>query len=92
MNIWTIILSIAAVCGGISGICVFLHKIYTVVKKFDKKIESVETLKEQVQNRKEENVVIIKTLFAVTDGLTQLGANGPVTKARDELRDYVIKN
>jgi hypothetical protein len=75
------ILAVAGVCTGLTVIGGFFYAIH----KFVKKIETIDSIKK-------ENVVIIKTLFAVTDGLHQLGCNGPVTKARDELRDYVIRN
>jgi hypothetical protein len=44
------------------------------------------------RERKRENVLIIKTLFALTKGMEQLGANGPVTEARKNLENFVIEN
>lgn len=80
-----ILLSISAIIGAITAISVFVRKLYTIVKRFDKKLETVDNLKQ-------ENVLIIKSTFAICDGLHQLGCNGPVSKAKEELQDYIIKN
>jgi hypothetical protein len=66
-------------CAGTTGgAFYFIHKII-------KKIETIDKLES-------ENVLLIKSTFAICDGLSQLGCNGPVTKAKEELQDYIIKN
>lgn len=80
----TIIL-IAGVITAFTVIGKFLKNVYKSISKMEKNIETVGTVKE-------EQFFIVKTLLAVCDGLGQLGANGPVTKAKEELQEYVIKH
>lgn len=80
----TIIL-IAGVITAVTVIGTFLKKVYKIISKMEKNIGTVSTVKE-------EQFFIVKTLLAVCDGLGQLGANGPVTKAKEDLQDYIIKH
>ncbi len=81
----TTILTVAGILTAITAISAFLCKLYKAIKKIDKRIETVDGLKE-------EHFFVVKTLLAVCDGLGQLGANGPVTKAKEELQEYVIRH
>lgn len=65
-----------------SGIVIFLYKLAFRFKQVE---DSVKLLKH-------ENVLLIKASFAICDGLHQKGCNGPVTKAREELEQYIIEN
>jgi hypothetical protein len=76
-----VIVSISGLLTIVSG---FFFTLYKILKKFD-------TVEESSKCRKEENVIIINSVFAICDGLTQLGANGPVTKAKESLQEYIIK-
>jgi hypothetical protein len=74
-----------AIVGGILGIAgvvgALLRKLF---KKFDR-------IEKSVEYRKEESILIIKSIFGICAGLTQLGANGPVTEAKAALQEYIIK-
>lgn len=75
------IIGLASIAGAIGTLIGALYALYKIMKKF----ETIDALKK-------ENTLIIKSVFAICDGLKQLGANGAVSKARDELQDYIIKN
>jgi hypothetical protein len=62
----------------------FFITVYKLIKKIDRTITTVDELKQ-------EQFYVVKSIFVIMDGLGQLGANGPVTKAKEELRDYIIK-
>ena len=60
----------------------------------DKKIEAIEE-KTEIQNKemqesKEERLILLKGLLACLEGLKQGGANGPVTRAIAEINDYLL--
>jgi len=76
------------IIGGIIGIITFaggfLLAIYKIMNRFG-------NLEESNKCRKQENVILINAVFAICDGLTQIGANGPVTKMKDSLQEYIVK-
>jgi hypothetical protein len=76
-----VIITVASVVGALTVIGGFFYGIHKILKKF-----------EMIEGLKQENGLMIKSIFAICDGLHQLGANGIVTKTRDELQDYIIKN
>jgi hypothetical protein len=59
--------------------------LYKKVKKFDSRNGKIDRLDD-------ENGLIIRSMFAVCDGLKQLKCNGEVTKTHKELQEYLIKS
>ena len=53
-----------------------------------RRMERTETL---ARSNDEAIKLIMKAQFACLDGLHQLGCNGEVTKARNDLKEYVIE-
>jgi len=74
--------------GGIMGIVITLSGVLFALYKIIKRFENIE---ESSKHRKEENIVLIKATLAICDGLGQLGANGPVTKCKCDLQEYLIE-
>jgi hypothetical protein len=81
------LLATGTVVVALSGIFLFIKNIFKAFKKIEAKIEKIDT----VDYLKTENKMLVRTSFAICDGLIQLGANGPVTKCRDDLREYLIQ-
>lgn len=76
------ILTIGAVLSAvllIGGTAIKIIKWFDKQKKQDSDIKSI----------KEEDAMICYCLFAVLDGLKQLGANGNVTEAHEKLQKYL---
>ncbi len=59
----------------------------TAVRWFDKQRKQ----DEEIDKIKRENMLIVYALSACLDGLTQLGANHTVTKAKQQLDEYIIE-
>jgi hypothetical protein len=78
------VLAVSTVVASITTICGFLFSLYKIFRRF-------ESLEDSNKCRKKENVILIRSTFAMLDGLHQLGANGEVTKARQELQDYIVQ-
>lgn len=52
----------------------------------------IEDMHRATEQRKKENEVILRGVLASLDGLTQIGANGEVTRAKKELEEFLIRN
>lgn len=104
MNIDSITLGqVAVAIGIISGISGFFIGIYrwyqkAIVNRFTAIESDVKDIKKtqleqdkDIKDSKEEMLLIIKAQLACLEGLKQGGANGPVTKAIDEINQYLIK-
>ena len=52
--------------------------------------ERIEKVEKDIKGMKKEQVVQTKCLLAIMDGLKQLGCNGTVTEAKNELSDYLL--
>ena len=70
---------LAAVLGG------FVFWLHKIVARFEK-------LEVQAARRRTDSEIMLKGLYACLDGLHQQGANGHVTKTREELNDYILQN
>ena len=57
-----------------------------------KLIRSLDDMKRSGEHRKQENILLIEGMFAVLDGLKQVGANGKVTEMREKIEKYVIEH
>lgn len=66
----------------------------TIVQQREKLEElerCVEKMKQSSALRRDENTLIIKSLYALTSGLKQLGCNGEVEDAHKELQEFVLE-
>lgn len=63
--------------------------ILTFVLKVHKWYLRQEQQDRELKRIKDENMLICEALAACLNGLNQLGANGPVTKAREKLENYL---
>lgn len=59
--------------------------------KLDKMEGYLEHMRKEGAKRKEENTLIIKSLYAIMDGMKQLNCNGPVSEAHGELQDHILE-
>lgn len=75
--------TIVSVCAGLISITTVLIALYKITRFFD-------GIKDSDRARKAENGIIIRAVFASLNGLIQLGADGDVTKSRDDLSDYLV--
>lgn len=88
------------IIGGISGFFIGIYKWYqkAIVSRFSIIESDIKEMKKtqleqdkDIKDSKEEMLLIIKAQLACLEGLKQGGANGPVTKAIDEINQYLIK-
>lgn len=63
-----------------------------VLWKTYKATRLIEDMHRATEQRKKENEVIIRGVLASLDGLTQIGCNGEVTRAKKEIEEFLIKN
>lgn len=80
-NLFRDILSVVVLLGAALGV---IRGAYKCVRAFEK-------LREHAEDRKQESVLIIRGLMAALNGLEQLGANGPVTEAKQKIEFYVVE-
>ena len=82
-----------------SGFVVAIFKFYksNFSDRFNNLDERVSTLEERVGQQEdemkesvEERLMLLRGLLACLEGLQQGGANGPVTKAIGEIKEYLI--
>lgn len=65
-----------------------------ILKLEKENLEIKEILKSQeaeMEDSKEERLILLRGLLACLDGLKQGGANGIVTKTHDEINKYLLK-
>lgn len=79
--------TIIAIGAVISAVLLICSTVMRIVKWFERQRKQ----DQDIQDIKEEDAMLCYCLFAVLDGLKQLGANGNVTKAHDELQKYLNK-
>lgn len=87
--------STAAVVGAVmtigTPIVILSRAILKMLKKIDCNSNDVTTLKADVKESKEERQIMLKALLACLEGLHEQGCNGPVTRAIDEIKDYMMR-
>lgn len=66
--------------------------LYKPIKGIYKIARAIEDMQKNGQERRRENVLLIRGVLAALTGLEQLKCNGPVTEAREELQRYVIEH
>ena len=83
---------ITAIGAGIA----FLYKFFRWIERHKERDEELIRIKEdqdeELKHIKAEQCMICFALFATLDGLKQLGANGNVTEAYNELEKYLNKS
>ena len=101
LDINVIIQSTATLIGAFGVIIAFIKSVEKWINRPNKNKEELEKLKTETEQRfdkveknikgmKKEQIVQTKCLLAIMDGLKQLGCNGEVTKARNDLSDYLL--
>lgn len=81
MDVGTVV-SILSIAGTILAIAVYVANLAFRFRKLEK----------QSEHRKEDSKIMLRSLLACLDGLQQQGANGAVTKAKEELSDYICNS
>lgn len=93
---------IVGVIGALTVLVGFFFSIYKFIKKvvldkIDKNKSDIEELKREVgilkrelQDSKEERLILLKGQLACLKGLKEQGCNGPVTQAINDIENYII--
>lgn len=94
---------IAGAVGTLSILAGFFFSIYKFIKKVAlDKIDNnsheigllkdeMERLKSEVQDSKEERLILLKGQLACLKGLKEQGCNGPVSQGIKDIEEYIIK-
>lgn len=82
-TVFSYIVQISAVA---TALGVLFGAVISAVRWFDRQKKQ----DDEINKIKRENMLIVYALSACLDGLTQLGANHSVTKAKDQLDEYII--
>ena len=87
--------TITVLGGFFLGIYKFIKKV--VLDKIDKNTQDIKDLQEEVgllksevQDSKEERLILLKGQLACLKGLKEQGCNGPVTQGIKDIEDYLI--
>ncbi len=93
---------IVSTIGTIGVLASFFFAIYKFIKKvvldkidnntadITKLKKEIDRLKSDVQDSKEERLILLKGQLACLKGLKEQGCNGPVTQAINDIEDYII--
>ncbi len=93
---------IVSAMGSITAIAVFFIAIFKwykshITDKFNEIDKEINILKEAVKSQgeditesKEERLILLKGQLACLQGLKEQGCNGPVTKAINEINEYLL--
>jgi len=93
---------IVGAIGTISVLASFFFAIYKFIKKvvldkidnntadIKRLKKEIDRLKSDVQDSKEERLILLKGQLACLKGLKEQGCNGPVTQAINDIEDYII--
>ena len=99
-------ITISQIVGAIGTLTIlasFFFGIYKFIKKvvldkiennrvdIEKLKEEIKCLKSEVQDSKEERLILLKGQLACLKGLKEQGCNGPVTKAIGDIEEYLMK-
>lgn len=88
---------------GITAIIKFVQLIYDLIKKgtLDKINQNTEDIKElknevgylksEVQDSKEERLILVNGILACLKGLKEKGCNGPVTEGINQIENYLMR-
>jgi hypothetical protein len=78
-NVENIIMFLTAL-SMVGGVFLFL---YRIARRIEKATGRIEVHRDDIK-------ILMRSEFTCLDGLTQLGANGEVTKMKQEMKDYLI--
>lgn len=81
----TTIIQTAALVGAFGTLGALLYKVFQWIERQKKQDEEIVAIKE-------EQCILCYGLLATLDGLKQLGANGNVTKAHEQLEKHLNKS
>lgn len=94
---------ILGIIAGVTAIIKFIQLIYELVKKSTldkisqnaKDISELKTevglLKSEMQDSKEERLILVNGVLACLKGLKEQGCNGPVTEGINQIEEYLMK-
>lgn len=84
-----VIIEIAALVAAVVALVKTFRSINKWYDKQEQQSEDIAGLHEEICNVKKENRLLVKAMYASLDGLSQLGANHTVPKAKEELENYI---
>lgn len=91
-----VIIKVGALITAIGTGIALLYKFFRWIERHKERDEELKNIKaeqdEELKHIKSEQCLICFALFATLDGLKQLGANGNVTEAYNELEKYLNKS
>ena len=94
---------ILGIIAGVTAVIKFIQLIYELVKKStldrisqnSKDIQEIKAevgwLKREMQDDKEERIIILQGLLACLKGLQEQGCDGAVTKSISQIEEYLMK-
>ena len=85
----SIIISTASLMTAIGIIIGCLRAAFKQTDKWNGYDEQIKNIEEQIQGLRDEQLMQTHVLWATLEGLHQLGCNGEVTQARNELNEYL---
>lgn len=74
-----------------ASVCSAIGVILGIVVWFVKKVQKWNDYGKSIDNLQKEQYLQIKTMYAILDGLHQLGCNGKTTEASQELQNYLTR-
>lgn len=80
--------SLLTAAGVIFGV---IKPLITALKKWNGYDQQITDISNEIQTLRTEQYVQTRVMLATLDGLHQLGCNGKVTEATEELNDYLNK-
>lgn len=80
--------SLLTAAGVIFGV---IKPLITALKKWNGYDQQITDISNDIQTLRTEQYVQTRVMLATLDGLHQLGCNGKVTEATEELNDYINK-
>lgn len=81
--------SIGVISGFVLGICKWIDS--RILKRIDTLEKDVSELKQDSEDNKKENMILLKGQLACLKGLKEQGCNGPVTESIKEIEEYIIE-
>lgn len=88
---YSFLINLVAIITALGVICSMLWKLHKLFNRFEKIEEDNKDLRNEMKEVKEEQWMQTKVLYAMLDGLHQLGCNGKTTEASQELQNFINK-
>jgi flagellar basal body-associated protein FliL len=83
-----VILAIAGVVSMLAGMVTFFYK---MLSRFDRIEQTSAKQQHELEQRRTDNSIMLRSISACLDGLKQIGANGNVTSVKKELDEYIFQ-